>query len=514
MLSVAKASAGAQSRDAGRIHAMLVVVSDLHLTDGTSAPSTALSAFELFVEQLRQAATGASWRSDGHYRPLERLDVLLLGDTLDLLHSSRWLDATVRPWDSPQQPELIELVTQIGHDVLAHNVAGLELLRKVTSGGELLIPAADTTGRPASGGASQRVRVVLHCLVGEHDWFLHLPGRLFDPLRQAVARQLGLAQDAAEPLAHEPGENEALADVLRRHRVLARHGDQFDPLAFAGDRQVSSLSDALAIELVVRFVAAVANQLAEDLPAATLLGLRELENVRPVLLVAQWLDGLLARTCSKPALRSRVRALWEDCVERLLATTLVASHARGTPRLIDGLAGTLSLARRASAAWGAKSAALVEPWRETTGGSYARLALTEPEFRSRRAKYVVYGHTHLAESVPLEASYTEGYVLNQIYFNAGTWRRTQHAALATRPEPEFVASDVATLLAFYQGDERGGRPYECWSRTLGVGAIELPQLRVDPAAQSARAALSEGHPLAAPHFMAGAAQRLVPRRRS
>ena len=55
--------------------------------------------------------------------------------------------------------------------------------------------------------------------------------------------------------------------------------------------------------------------------------------------------------------------------------------------------------------------------------SYYQHALAEQDFRNRRAKHIVYGHTHYAESVPLDASFAEGYVLNQAYFNSGTWRR-------------------------------------------------------------------------------------------
>ena len=41
--------------------------------------------------------------------------------------------------------------------------------------------------------------------------------------------------------------------------------------------------------------------------------------------------------------------------------------------------------------------------------------LTEQDFRNRRAKHIVYGHTHHAENVPLDASYAENYVLNHLH---------------------------------------------------------------------------------------------------
>ena len=68
--------------------------------------------------------------------------------------------------------------------------------------------------------------------------------------------------------------------------------------------------------------------------------------------------------------------------------------------------------------------------------------MTEPDFRTRRAKHVVYGHTHAAEITPLDASHAEGYVLDQIYFNSGTWRRTYNSANFAPAGHEFIATDV------------------------------------------------------------------------
>ena len=72
---------------------MLVIVSDLHLGDGTTANSIAPNAFHLFANRLNETAYFASFRKDGTYRPLETLDLVLLGDILDPIHSTRWLEA-------------------------------------------------------------------------------------------------------------------------------------------------------------------------------------------------------------------------------------------------------------------------------------------------------------------------------------------------------------------------------------------------------------------------------------
>ena len=72
----------------------------------------------MFAERVGDLALRASWRADGRYRPLERLDVILLGDILDLIRSRRWLEAAVRPWHDVQAPGVVQCTGQIVDDVL------------------------------------------------------------------------------------------------------------------------------------------------------------------------------------------------------------------------------------------------------------------------------------------------------------------------------------------------------------------------------------------------------------
>ncbi len=71
---------------------MFIVISDLHLVDGTCGKPISASAFRLFAARLNELAFNASWRADKRYRPLDGIDILLLGDILDPLHSTLWLD--------------------------------------------------------------------------------------------------------------------------------------------------------------------------------------------------------------------------------------------------------------------------------------------------------------------------------------------------------------------------------------------------------------------------------------
>jgi UDP-2,3-diacylglucosamine pyrophosphatase LpxH len=490
---------------------MLVIISDLHLTDGTSGASISPGAFEIFADRLQELAVAASWRAGGRYQPIDRLDLLLLGDILDVIRSSRWLQSDVRPW-SGQEPRLCEAVTQITSEILRHNEPALAVLRRLASASGLCVPAG-ANGRPDP-QACVPVRVNIHYMVGNHDWFFHLPGTGYNRLRQLVANSMGLASPADQPFPHEPAESNSLLEALRRHKIFARHGDVFDPFNYEGDRNQSSLGDAIVIELLSRFAQEVARELKDDLPEATLLGLRELDNVRPTLLVPVWIDGLLERTCPLPAVRRQVKLIWDRLADRFLELPFVRAHDTWNPAdMVDGLERLLKFSKRISIGWAANIVRWLAGLRGQPEESYRHHALAEQDFRNRRARYIVYGHTHYPESVPLDASFADAAVLNQVYFNAGTWRRVHRQTILSPAEHEFIACDMMTYLAFFQVDERKGRPYETWCGTLGISPHEAPYRRLD-AGRHANAPAATALPSRPPHFtLPASGGAIVPRRR-
>ncbi len=447
---------------------MLVIVSDLHLTDGSVGQSIPAGAFQIFARRLRDLTVSASYRTGGSYRPVQQIDVLLLGDVLDLIRSAHWLTGDARPWHNAQTQPVVATTARIVGDMLVVNAQSLSELRTMATLG-IGIPSHDPHDARIHLAEDCRVPVRIHYLVGNHDWMLRIPGPAYDRIRQAVVKHLGLANRFDRPFAHDPAESDELLETLRRHRVLARHGDIYDPFNFEGDRNASSLGDAIVIELINRFTHAVEMELGGELPPETLLGLREIDNIRPTLLVPVWIDGLLERTCPLPALRKQVKQIWDTLADRFLQLDFVRSRDTWNPiDLVDGLQRVLKFSRRLSVGWASAIVNWLHGLRGSQEASYYHHALLEQDFRNRRAKHIVYGHTHHAESVPLDASYAGEAVLNQVYFNCGTWRRVYRPTHWSPAEHEFIAADSMTYLAFFDGDERGGRPYETWSGTLGL----------------------------------------------
>jgi hypothetical protein len=162
--------------------------------------------------------------------------------------------------------------------------------------------------------------------------------------------------------------------------------------------------------------------------------------------------------------------------------------------MVDGLAQALKFSRSLSVGWAARVAQWIFRLRGASSASFASHALSEQDFRNRRARHIVYGHTHHPETVPLDANSAEGYVLNQLYFNSGTWRRVYEQTQQNPSEHEFIAADTMTYLAFFAGDERRGRPFETWSGSLGLAPM--------PASTSVRHRVDVQSTLASRHHAA------------
>lgn len=455
---------------------MLVIISDLHLTDGTTGKTVAADAFRMFREHVRNLAYDASWRSDGTYRPVTAIDIVLLGDIFDLIRSTHWSDEArgsanfARPWDDPvAQPALARKVAQISDGILRQNEASFRLLRELSASDPITLPPADGRGLPARGSQErQSVTTRLHYLVGNHDWFLHLPGSPFERIREQITAALGLANPPG-PFPHDPAESEALTRVFADHKVFARHGDIYDSFNYDADRgrDAATLGDAIVVEIINRFPQEVRRQMGDELPAYFLDSLYELANVRPSLLVPVWIAGQINRAGLGTAQGNEVKRVWNDIADEALALPFIREQDTRSPfDAVDLLETTLHFSRVLSFHSIAEIVSLVK--KKLWGGdsSFARHALTETAFQNRSAHYFVYGHTHHYEVVPLDVVAADGGVLEQLYFNSGTWHPVHETAVRDPRRASFIQFKVLTHIAFFKDDERKGRRFETWTGSL------------------------------------------------
>ncbi|HEU0294592.1 MAG TPA: hypothetical protein VFR47_17765 [Anaerolineales bacterium] len=467
---------------------MLVIVSDLHLTDGTTGMCIPAGAFELFRERLEDMVYDASQRGDGTYRPIESFDLLLLGDILDPLPSTQWIaeekgePGYARPWSKPDDPAFVNKVSQITEKIISENAESLEILCRIARGEGISLPPATKNHqadlRVSRGPSSHQqipVQVRIHYMIGNHDWYYHLTGSGMDRVRSKIVNAMGLASNSS-PFPYVLNETDLLNDLLRQHSVFARHGDYYDSYnLYKKDRNHASLSDAVCIELFTRIGVQIRSELQGKLPDGFYRDLDEMGSVRPALMTPVWIANLLDRYKVSTAQREKIDDIWHDLVEQFSKLDFLNELNR--PFAID-LADTVKVALRFARL---TSIDHLDDWAlaieklmgllglsGTSKGSYEKYAVQEDEYLAREARFIVYGHTHKSAVTPLRSTIKNGAPFDQIYLNAGTWLPVHKICDADSNKKGFIHHKTMGYLGIFKEDERRSKAYETWNGTLDI----------------------------------------------
>jgi UDP-2,3-diacylglucosamine pyrophosphatase LpxH len=455
---------------------MLVAISDLHLDDGTVGKSLSADAFHIFCERLEQLAYSASLRADGSYLPLEGIDLLLLGDIFEMIHSTSWLKEKpgeagyVRPWDDPNCSELVAKTYAITQAIFEHNVETMSLFRQMARGEAITLPPANLRGEPAL-DASERVPipVKLYYMMGNHDWFFHLPGEAYMPMRKLIVDGMAL-QNPLGAIAYEAKEWELLTAMFEKYRVFARHGDYYDRWSYNAElgRNAATLGDALAVELINRFPEEIQRYLGDSLPSHFYRGLHEMVNVRPNVAVPLWIGGQIQNYGIKDKLAGVLKDIWNDLVSEFLQLDFIRGmEKRWNPfDSVDELSLILRLTRWTSIENFSRVILLIKKRLFRDDPSMARHALKERAFTSRQADFIIYGHTHHHEIIPLDSYHRNGKENYQFLVNTGTWRSCYDLTRYHPEQQKFLPYQMMSYLAFFVDGERHGRRHEAWSGKL------------------------------------------------
>ena len=453
---------------------MLVVVSDLHLGDGSTASSIPANAFHLFENRLRETAYFASFRKDGTYKPIESIDLLLMGDIIDPLHSTLWLDtgensaAYTRPWTSFTSPLFSAKLAQTTQAIIDENKESLKVLRRMASGETITVPPANRRGEP-NHKAKERIpiKVRIHYMVGNHDWYYHLKGAAFDDIRRTIIDTMGLSNPSTI-FPYELNEHPQLREILETYQVFCRHGDYFDHFNFnpKEGRDHSGLGDMFTMEVLNRYPVAVQQHFGDTLPKGVIDSLRRLTNVRPALATPLWISGQLKHHAGSAALESELKKVWDDICEAFLQ--LPAVRVLDKPFVLDTV-DAMEIAIKIAKGTSFETINDVVLWirNKVSEGerSFAEHALEEQAFTDKTAKYIIYGHTHHHEVISLDSIGDPMQPHNQLYINSGTWHSYFDLATRDPKQQKFVPYQTLTYLTFYKDGEREGRQFETWSGT-------------------------------------------------
>ncbi|MGE5123205.1 MAG: hypothetical protein ACM3H7_01710, partial [Acidobacteriaceae bacterium] len=388
------------------------------------------------------------------------------------IHSTLWLKekpgqaGVIRPWLPPNSPAMASKIREITQAILSHNQEALKVLRSMAQGEAITLPPAGTRNKPAL-GTSERVpvRVNIYYMLGNHDWFYHLPGEAYDRIRQLVFDAMGLVNPSS-PIPYEPSEWDTLQGLFEKYRIFARHGDIYDRWSYNSElgRNAATLGDALCVELMNRFPEELEKSLGDHLPEHFYHKLREMVNVRPIVAVPLWIGSQIHHYGLVEKMKARLKETWNDLVVEFLKNDFVrAQDSRWNPfDSVDELELVLKLSRWTSIENFNKVILLIRKRLFRDDPSFVSHALKEAAFTSRQADYIVYGHTHHHEIIPLDSYHHKGRENFQFLVNTGTWRSYYDLTRYHPEQQKFLPYQLMSYLAFFTGDERHGRRHEAW----------------------------------------------------
>jgi hypothetical protein len=235
---------------------MLVLLSNLHLTDGSCGDHSASDRLTGALNELQYVLKHSQDKNNrlgsinriSSNESRKKIDVVLLGDTFDFTSSRKWHDHDIRPWNDSQHSKVANIVEMIFEDVTQRYSHGFSILNRLLE---------DGIDVGTSQKSLRRVPLQLHYMVGDTDRMLHHFGPAYDTIRARVCALMQLSNMHDAPFPHEPIESETILSLFGEYGIFARHGDLQDPWSCEGDRRASSVNELMQIELVQPFVQSV-----------------------------------------------------------------------------------------------------------------------------------------------------------------------------------------------------------------------------------------------------------------
>ena len=431
---------------------MLIVISDLHLTDGTTAANPHRTAIELLMREL-EASIGAKGPTE--------LRFLLLGDIYDLVRTDYWhsrlVPAIERPWGGKTLDPATGMNPFPGVETQFQDVLG-RILPQPSS--QALIDGikalAEKSGLPTT----------VHYVRGNHDRVLNN----FPSLERLIADAFAPVKVEFSNEFHGP-----------EYALFARHGHQWDehchgwkfltkvldPRSKAKQfspeaHRVMGIGEVVTAELMSGFVHYVTEQVGVADPFRALAA--EVNNLRPMSDVVSWLTWMLDRS---ERFKDRYLPLAKESFGKALEDTLNCTLAREWDRvkrdlvLSGDLTDMLTKAR-----WTMKRKKGLEwlqaliPVKEDVDSALTLLRGRREDGCSKGAaselsgkeipagvQYLLYGHTHGARQACVTAK-RDGTV--RMYVNTGTFLPLIERAA---DRGSFFRSNRMTFNLFYHKGE-------------------------------------------------------------
>lgn len=451
---------------------MLVVISDLHFSDGTAGEHNLHeSAFkDVFLSDI------ASLAKD---KECKEIKILLLGDIIDLIRSEQWFDVDLsdRPWGSNGLsdipiPRSASITDRQSMKILGH-VSDAELtnpkqppsLEKDT----VLYKNWETFKffrefKLELQNKSMDIPVQIIYVPGNHDRLCNL----YPSLRKELQKMLGITIDMNTIEGDPQSDWRFRYDFTDEdYGVYARHGHQYDPWNYAStnlrfeDHLKVPIGDVITTEFAAKipWMASRSRDKHPEIKDDLIKNLKDIDNVRPLSSVLEWIYYRIKKEDSGP-IRKVIEHVLDEVVKGLLDIELVqkwrcpkthwdeALRALSSPWLrwlSKDLVDKLSTEDLLPLFMGMDEGAQV-PEKDI----YTQAAFNQERIwrENENIQFILYGHTHVPLQRPLDGEGNEVF-----YLNTGTWRNRMYKTVGLDRSPDFVELKQMTYTIFYRKDE-------------------------------------------------------------
>jgi len=453
---------------------MLIAISDIHFVDGTAGKhnlhETAFNS--VFLTNIASLAKK---------KDAKVLKILLLGDIIDLIRSTKWLETKIhdRPWgvkglediptpgeESETEKQCLKILGKVSlksldkpeppnslpqNTILHQNWKTFRLFREM--------------GARLEEQIGRRIPVQIIYVPGNHDRLCNL----YPSVREELIKLLGISV-AEGTVEGDPDGKWWFKNHFQDqdHGVFARHGHQFDIWNFGGgnfltheDHLKAAIGDVFTTEFAVK-IPWLLNKIRKDHPKVTkemVESTKDIDNVRPLSAVMEWIYYRIKQE-DHSDVREAFKKVFNTIVEDLLNFKMVKQW-RSPHTYIDE---ALRLASSKWLSWLPKSLVamfetedLLQLLIGMTGGPeepekdiYTQAAYNERVWREGNGiKFILYGHTHK----PLQRALDGEGGREVFYINTGTWRNRIHKTVGLDKAYDFVDLKQMTYSIFYRRDE-------------------------------------------------------------
>jgi len=422
---------------------MLVIISDLHFTDGTTSNwaggkdlfNIDPKAFKLFFSKISNIIE--------RRKSIKEVTFVYNGDIFDLLRTNVWFNVpkTQRPWSVPlEKDKVYQKCNKILEAIIRHNEESLQWLRGTHGDfGKVWKP---------------KIKIKRVYIPGNHDRVINL----HPPCRKQVHQNLLGNQGSGRF-------NNAYTDQ-RNHQTLVMHGHESDAFNCEFDSQGNVKYAAVPIgDPMTTMLFARLGYMAEALPIPKQAKKRfkDIDNVRPTLSTIRYVQDIIRDFNIGKKVEGMIRKVVSDFEGLAFYEPWIDKHDRFNIGFDE--ADKLQVAMRAVKLLGSSvPAGLLERLAAfVRDESCQKLAKRKLESDlNGHIRYCVFGHTHEPIHIPLYVDESQG--IEKHYLNSGTFRTT---FAQTFDKQHFLRFQRMSFVVIYGRKEftptEDTPTYEMWS---------------------------------------------------